>query len=124
MRSSLPQPVILMWVMLTTFAPPGLPSCWIERVPCEIHTHFNEHQAQSPHSHFYLIDLSLGLASQPYPFLSVSATIFISLLAASGAKVRRGIILHFFSNLRWKAAPEPPPPKTFLFSMLPGPRPY
>jgi len=92
----------------------------MEREPCEIHPHFSRQQAETPHSHFYLIDLSQGLASQPYPFLSASSTVLIALLATSGAKAWRKISLPFFTGPHWQAAPEPPPPKTFLLSMAPG----
>jgi hypothetical protein len=115
MRSFWLKAAILIWVIFTIIAPPGLPSCWMEREPCEVHPHFNQKQAETPHSHFYLIDLSLGLASQPYPFLSAASILLIALLAASGAKARRDMILPFFTGHRWLAAPEPPPPKAFLF---------
>ena len=103
--------VLLIWAVYTMAAPPGLPACWLEKEPCEFHTHFIQEQAETPHSHFYLYDLTLGMASQPYPFVFLASSMLLLLLSLSGAKFRqlRGSSTPLPAG--WESTPEPPPPK-------------
>ena len=103
---------LLFWAVYTMAAPPGLPACWLEKVPCEFHTHFSQEQAETPHSHFYLYDLTLGMASQPYPFVFLTSSLLLLLLSLSGAKLRQGQSSSHLIPPGWKSTPEPPPPKT------------
>jgi len=108
---------LLLWAIYTTLTPPGLPACWLEKVPCEIHVHFSVDQAETPHTHFYLFDLAMGMGSQPYPFLAFTCTLLIALLAASGPKLWRKNNSPDFGKYGWNPVPEPPPPKAVLFSI-------
>jgi hypothetical protein len=117
MRPFLIRLALLLWAIYTTLTPPGLPACWLEKVPCEFHTHFSEEQAETPHTHFYLFDLAMGMGSQPYPFLAYSCTVMVALLAMSGPKLWRRNKSPAFGKLGWNAIPEPPPPKSITISI-------
>ena len=103
--------ILILWAAYTMAAPPGLPACWLEKEPCEFHTHFSQEHAETPHSHFYLYDLTLGMASQPYPFVFLASSILLLLLALSGAKLRQQRRTSRLAPAGWELAPEPPPPK-------------
>jgi len=105
---------ILLWAFYTMFAQPGLPACWLEQQPCEYHVHFGGHQAQFPHTHFYLIDLSLGVAAQPAPLAQVSSTLLVLFLSLSGVKLWQRKNAAMLNGSGWMMDPEPPPPKLSL----------
>jgi hypothetical protein len=102
---------LILWAVYIIAAPPGLPVCWLERVPCEFHTHFGPHDEAVPHTHFYLLELTLGMASQPYPFVFLTSSILVLLLSMSGVKIRRTGRPAALQPGGWEAVPEPPPPK-------------
>ena len=105
---------ILLWAIYTIVAPPGLPACWLEAVPCEFHVHFGQEHADPPHSHAYLYDLSQGQASQPYPFPAFDTMMLLLLLALSSAVawlLKRSDDIHIIG---WAISPDPPPPKYFI----------
>jgi hypothetical protein len=109
-RRSVVRLLIVAWALYTALAQPGLPACWLERIPCESHPHFSPEQAGHPHSHLYLLDLvgssvAPGLAALITP-LSLLIEIFLAgqlLLIFETSSPRLGHL--------WKALPEPPPPR-------------
>jgi hypothetical protein len=100
------------------FAPPGLPACWLEKEPCEFHTHFSQEQAETPHTHYYLIDLTLGTSTQPVPFVNFESGLLVLLLSLSGLKLWHKETAEALRRSGWAFTPEPPPPKLFLSSRL------
>jgi hypothetical protein len=102
---------ILLWAVYTMFAQPGLPAFWLDQQPCEYHVHFGGHQAQLPHTHFYLIDLSQGMAAQPAPLAQVSSTLLVLFLALSGVMLWQRQYAVGLHGSGWMTTPEPPPPK-------------
>jgi hypothetical protein len=117
LRSGLVRFAILLWAVYTMFAQPGLPACWLEQQPCEYHVHFGGHQAQMPHTHFYLIDLSQGMAAQPAPLVQVSSTLLVLFLSLSGVKLWQRKHATTLNASGWMTRPESPPPKFDLSSI-------
>ena len=111
MRPFIVRLALAVWALFTIFAPPGLPACWLEKVPCEFHTHFSEEQAETPHSHYYLIDLTEGTAAQPQSLVPVEAALLVIALSISGAKIRQKNHRSAFARCEWALIPEPPPPR-------------
>jgi hypothetical protein len=95
-------------------APPGLPACWLEKEPCEFHTHFSQEQAETPHTHYYLIDLTLGTAAQPVPFVHFESELLVVFLSLSGVKFWQKKDSQSLRRISWAYAPEPPPPRLTL----------
>jgi hypothetical protein len=102
---------LVLWAVCTMFAPPGLPACWLEQQPCEFHVHFSQEQAETPHTHFYLIDLAQGMAAQPLPFVHLETAWLLLLLSLSGVKLWWKNNRSSFSRCDWALIPEPPPPR-------------
>ncbi len=100
---------ILAWAGYTALAQPGVPACWLEAHPCEVHIHFSQHQAETPHSHGYLLDLA---GAQGAPGLANPVTpigLLIGLLFSS--QVLRELAFPSLAAFLWKSPPEPPPPR-------------
>jgi len=102
---------LVLWAVYTMFAPPGLPACWMEKEPCEFHTHFSQEQAETPHTHYYLIDLTLGTAAQPQPFVHLKTALLLLFLSLSGVKFWRAMHRSALLRRDWTIIPELPPPK-------------
>ncbi len=102
--------LLLALAFYTMFAQPGLPACWLEKEPCKVHPHFSEAQAESPHSHTYLVDQALG-QSTAAPNRTLPAAALVWLLLMMGLLPVRKEQAASFSAARWLALPEPPPPK-------------
>jgi len=111
MRPFIVRLALALWAIFTIFAPPGLPACWLEKVPCEFHTHFSEEQAETPHTHYYLIDLTEGTAVQPQPLVHLDAALLVIALSMSGAKIWQKNSRFAFERCEWALIPEPPPPR-------------
>ena len=102
---------LAVWALCTMFAPPGLPGCWLEKQPCEFHVHFSQEQAETPHTHYYLIDLTLGTAGQPQPFVHLETALLLLCLSLSGLKLWRSVSRSALSRRDWTMVPELPPPR-------------
>jgi hypothetical protein len=103
--------------MVTMIAPPGIPACWLESEPCEVHVHFSHEQAETPHTHYFLIDLTLATASQPYPFPTFESLLFVLLLALSGLLSWQKRNSDPFNRKGWNFPPAAPPPKPLHFAI-------
>jgi len=102
---------LALWAFYTMLAPPGLPACWLEKEPCEYHTHFSQQEAETPHSHYYLIDLALATAAQPAPVVHFESSLLVVLLSLSGVKLWQKKTSQTLRLAGWALVPEPPPPK-------------
>jgi hypothetical protein len=96
-----------LWAIYTIFAPPGLPSCWLERKPCEAHPHPDGHPERS-HPHFYLVD-DMQAAGTALPQQVTPAGLLLRLLQ----HISISTYLHrpASSSQPWLALADPPPPR-------------
>jgi hypothetical protein len=103
---------VLLWAIYLMFAQPGLPACWLEAVPCEFHVHFSAEQAETPHSHNYLLDQALGqTAARPLDSQMPAASLLF-LLAMAGLLGWNSRPAARLPGDDWPGLLEPPPPKT------------
>ncbi len=107
---------LLVWAGIIIIAPPGIPACWLESEPCAIHVHFSQEQAETPHTHYYLIDLTLATAAEPYPFPIFETFFLILMLSLSGLLSWQNRNSDSTNGKGWYFSPESPPPKSPLFS--------
>jgi hypothetical protein len=99
------------WAFYTAFAQPGLPACWLEAKACQVHVHFSQEQAETPHDHGYLVGLASGMAAAAVPQVMIPAGLLVALLAVAGAVLLKKLNESTDRELRWLYVPEPPPPK-------------
>ena len=101
---------IVFLAIYTMFAQPGLPACWLEAEPCEFHMHLSKEQAESPHSHTYLIDQIQGVASAALSIMTPAATL-IYLMQLSGMGLLNRPYQQAPTAGGWLAVIDPPPPR-------------
>ncbi len=104
---------ILFLACYTTLAQPGMPPCWLEKHACESHPHFSQHQAETPHSHEYLFDLSQAQAAQDLSLVLAPVSLLIA--ALFGTRILRKMCLPILDGFFWIYSFDPPPPR-FSFS--------
>jgi hypothetical protein len=95
-------------ICYTALAQPGIPACWLEAHPCQIHIHFSHEQAAHPHSHDYLFDMAKA-DSPALPVLLIPISLLIELLFLIQIFQNTGIPT--FNMRGWILLPEPPPPR-------------
>jgi hypothetical protein len=100
--------LILAWAGYTALAQPGIPACWMEASACEAHVHFNHHQAETPHSHDYLVDLASGQGVPGVAALLIPVNLLLDLIF--GGLVLRAMLAPVLVIFVWNDHPEPPPP--------------
>jgi hypothetical protein len=105
---------IFLWIGYIALAQPGIPACWLEAHACEIHIHFSKHQAETPHSHDYLLDLAKAQGAPALPTLLIPASLLIALLSCS--RVFRQVVFPVTEKYFWKALPDLPPPRLAILS--------
>jgi hypothetical protein len=106
--------IILFWAGYTALAQPGVPPCWLEKQPCQVHIHFSKAQESHPHTHEYLFDLTRATGAQALATVLLPAGLLIELLMASFIfrKLHRPLLVKH----SWAALPVPPPPRDCLSS--------
>jgi hypothetical protein len=97
----------LLWALYTVFAPPGLPSCWLERSACEVHPHPDGHPERA-HSHEYLLD-DMQAVGAALPARLIPAGLLIQLL--QHVTVTVDLDGPGFSPRTWEPLFDPPPPR-------------
>jgi hypothetical protein len=105
---------IFLWIGYIALTQPGLPACWLEAHACEIHVHFSVHQAEIPHSHDYLLDLTKAQGASVLPSLLIPAGFLIALLF--GSRIFRQVVFPLIENFFWNTLPDLPPPRLALSS--------
>jgi len=68
--------------ILTALAPPGLCPCWLNPEVKTVHPHLSEKQAESEHSHDYLLQISQTNGIEMIPSMITPATVWIALAFA------------------------------------------
>lgn len=106
--------MILFWAGWLVLTQPGLPSCWLELDPCEVHVHFGDEHAGKPHSHGYLFDMSKAQTAAGLPVHVIPASLLLALLFSTS--IFRGLGEQPLNKLQRFLLPEPHPPRTPLFS--------
>jgi hypothetical protein len=106
--------VIIIMAGYTALAQPGIPACWIEVNPCEIHPHFSRQHLENPHSHEYLYDLAKTNVVQVLPIILIPLSLLIEIL--SGTLLLPIAANSLESQLKWISLLKPPPPRVLPFS--------
>jgi hypothetical protein len=104
--------IILLIAGWMALAGPGVPACWLEPRPCELHLHFGSEHAGSPHSHDYLFDLTRAQAVSGLPVLLIPVSLLLALLFQTA--LFRGLAGLPLFHLQRALSPEPPPPRMFF----------
>lgn len=102
--------LLLLLVVVTALAPPGLPACWLELEPCTLHPH-PAHHPDVPHSHEYLLEDVQAVPAAAVPSVVIPAYLLIALLGQSSVWFKDRRVITLCSG--WKCLVDPPPPRLF-----------
>jgi hypothetical protein len=107
--------LLLFLACYTVFAQPDLPACWLMEQACSVHPHFSQDLAGIPHSHDYLLDLSI---SSGVPAVAIALIPLAMLIAAvlNGALFLE-LTRQLLCGTAWDLDPKFPPPRRSLSSI-------
>ena len=101
--------LLIALAMSTSVAPVGLCACWLNPDLETVHPHLFR-QADKPHSHDYLYQISSATMADALPVAVILAAVLVALL---GLTDLWWVVEHpTIDNPFWQALPPHPPPRT------------